>query len=483
MRHATLTLAITTVAALLSGVAGHAAPHTVATPDASRGVARADRLHIDGRWFVDRHGRKVLLHGVNNVDKTAPHIQPGDGFTVTAADAELLAEHGFNTVRLGVSFAGLMPTRGDIDKAYLERVEQVVSTLGDAGIHVLLDNHQDGLSEIWGGNGFPAWAIESRPLPGAPNPGFPLYYLMPSMNLAWSEVWNNTHGAIDHLGDALAALTRKVADDPAVLGIELMNEPWPGPAFPTCFPAGCPAFDRKYQAVLERLTARVRAADADLPVFWEPNVTWNQMMPTHLASPPLTPPISDERVALSFHDYCVASQAATYLGMPDELVGLCPVQHGVTWSHADAFLDRTGVPALVTEFGDGDPAVLEETLSRADDRFLGWQYWHYSSIFGPDPGTDPFTGEVGRHLVRTYPQATSGTPVSLDFDPAPGEFSYTYRPEPGPAPTEIYVSDLHYSNGYTVTAEGGRVTSPPGARTVTVRATGSSPVTVTVHGR
>ncbi|GAA2785963.1 cellulase family glycosylhydrolase [Saccharopolyspora taberi] len=450
----------------------------VATP-ASAGTGG---LRVDNGWFVDEQNRIVLLHGVNNVDKQAPYVEPGDGFTLTAADARLLARHGFNTVRLGVSFDGLMPSPGDVDESYLDRLAGVVDVLGAAGIHVLLDNHQDGLSKSWGGNGFPEWAIRARPQPWEPNPGFPLYYLMPSMNAAWNEVWNNDHGAVDHLGDALAALASRVGDHPSVLGIELLNEPWPGTAFPTCYPLGCPLFDRQYQAVHEDLTSRIREVAPDLPVFWEPNVTWNQMMPTHLAEPPLTPAIDDEQVAFSFHDYCVASQSAIYLGMPEELIGLCPVQHDLTWGHADAFTGRTGLPALVTEFGDVDPEVLGHTLSRADDRFTGWQYWHYESITGPQPEEDPFLSEAGRQLVRTYPRATAGTPEAMDFDPATGDFRYTYRPA-GTALTEIYVSDLHYPDGYEVSVDGGEVTSAPGAPVVTVRAGGAGPVTVAVHRR
>ena len=438
-------------------------------------------LRIDGRWFVDEQNRVVLLHGVNNVDKDAPYIEPGDGFTLTEADARLLAQHGFNTVRLGVSFDGLMPAPGDIDEAYLDRLAGVVDVLGAAGIHVLLDNHQDGLSKSWGGNGFPEWALQSRPHPWEPNPGFPLYYLMPSMNAGWNEVWHNEHGVVDHLGDALAALADRIGDHPSVLGIELLNEPWPGAAFPTCFPLGCPLFDRQYQAVHEQLTARIRETAPALPVLWEPNVTWNQMMPTHLAEPPLTPPIGDDQVAFSFHDYCAVSQSAIYLGMPKELIGLCPLQHDRTWSNADAFTERTGVPALVTEFGDNDPVVLDHTLSRADERFTGWQYWHYESVTGPEPGEDPFLGAAGRQLVRTYPQATAGTPVSMHFDPADGDFTYTYRPS-GTAQTEVYVSDLHYPGGHAVEVTGGRVTSAPGAPIVTIEADGADQVTVDIRG-
>ncbi|WP_405167759.1 cellulase family glycosylhydrolase [Nocardia sp. NBC_01499] len=450
-------------------------PAVVAAPG---GVA-ISRVQADGTYLVDAQGRKVLLHGVNNVDKQAPYVEPGDGFTVTDADADLLARHGFNTVRLGVSFAGLMPTRGVVDTAYLDRVGTVIDTLAARGIYTLLDNHQDGLSKIWGGNGFPEWSLRSRPGVLEPNPGFPLYYLMPSMNRGWDEVWDNSNGVLDYLGQALAALAAKVNGRAGVLGIELMNEPWPGSAFTTCFPNGCPGFDTKYQAAMQKLTDAVRARDSGLPVFWEPNVTWNETMPSNLGR---NPPITSPDIVFAPHDYCIPSQLAIYLGLPEQLRGLCPVQQDKTWGNVDAFTKRTGIPTLVTEFGDGDATVLRNTLVRADDRFIGWQYWHYASSFGPGgPKPDPFLGDIGRDLVRTYPRATAGTPGRLVFDSATGDFAYTYTPHALSAPTEIYVSDVHYPNGYEVHVDGGTVTSAPGARVVTVEATGAASVTVHIN--
>ncbi|MFI9402482.1 cellulase family glycosylhydrolase [Nocardia sp. NPDC052316] len=437
------------------------------------------QIQAEGGYLVDAQGRKVLLHGVNNVDKQAPYVEPGDGFTVTDQDAALLARHGFNTVRLGVSFAGLMPTRGVVDTAYLERLVKVIDTLAAQGIYTLLDNHQDGLSKIWGGNGFPEWSLRARPAAWEPNPGFPLYYLMPSMNRGWDEVWDNSNGVLDHLGTALAALAEKVKGRTGVLGIELMNEPWPGSAFHTCFPNGCPRFDAKYQAAMQKLTDAVRARNASIPVFWEPNVTWNETMPTNLGK---NPPITSPGIVFAPHDYCIPSQLAIYLGLPEELRGVCPVQQDKTWGNIDSFTKRTGIPTLVTEFGDGDATVLRNTLTRADERFIGWQYWHYASSFGPaGPKPDPFLGDIGRDLVRTYPRATAGTPGPLTFDPATGDFAYRYTPQPLAAPTEIYVSDLHYPNGYEVRADGGTVTSPPGARVVTVQGNGITPVTVYIN--
>ncbi|WP_067531046.1 endoglycoceramidase I [Nocardia crassostreae] len=459
------------LAAVLAGVM------TASGPTARADPAEIGTVRIEGSRFVDEYGRVVLLHGVNNVDEDAPYVELGDGFTLTADDAALLAGHGFNTVRLGVSFDGLMPSKGVIDTAYIDRVVTVVDTLARYGIHTLLDHHQDGLSKIWGGNGFPEWAINARPGALEPNPSFPLYYLMPSMNKGWDEVWNNSYGVFDRLG----ALAARLHGRAGVLGIELMNEPWPGSAFLSCFPDGCPEFDAKYQAAMQKLTDAVRARNGDIGVFWEPNVTWNETMPTNLGK---NPPITAPGIAFAPHDYCIPSQLAIYLGLPEFLRGLCPVRHDKTWSNIDAFTKRTRLPTLITEFGDGDPDVLSNTLTRADERFIGWQYWHYASRFGAGgPRPDPFLGDIGRQVVRTYPQATAGTPERLSFDPATGDFGYRYTARPAGAPTEIFVSDLHYPQGYRVTVEGGRITAPEGARVVTIEADTTATVTVSIARR
>ncbi|MFE4459076.1 cellulase family glycosylhydrolase [Nocardia tengchongensis] len=464
---------------LLAAALAGAVMAPAAVADAAPTAATVTRIHTDGARFVDDSGRVVLLHGVNNVDKEPPYLDAGDGLTVTADDAALLAGHGFNTVRLGVSFDALMPTKGVVDTAYLDRVAGVVDTLAEYGIHTVLDNHQDGLSKVWGGNGFPEWAIHARPGAGEPNVGFPLFYLMPSMNAGWDEVWNNSYGVLDYLGDALGALAAKMSGHPGAMGIELLNEPWPGTAFLSCFPNGCPGFDVKYQAAMQKLTDAVRGRNGDLMVLWEPNVTWNETMPSNLGK---NPPISAPDIAFAPHDYCVPSQLAIYMNLPTFLRGLCPMQQDKTWGNIDALTARTQLPTLVTEFGDGDATVLRNTLIRADDRFVSWQYWTYTSRFGAGgPKPDPFLGDIGKQLVRTYPRATAGTPGRMIFDPDTGDFAYRYTPRAGSGPTEIYTSDVHYPDGYAVRVDGGHVTSAAGARVVTVEADASTPVTVYVN--
>lgn len=60
-----------------------------------------------------------------------------------------------------------------------------------------------------------------------------------------------------------------------------------------------------------------------------------------------------------------------------------------------------------------------------------------------------------------------------------GEFRYTYQPRRLGVPTEIFVSPLHYPDGYTVTVDGGRAGRPRDNR-IAVKADGPGPVTVTI---
>ena len=67
------------------------------------------QLRRDGRWLVDDHGRVVLVHGVNAVWKHAPYYPPDVPEGFTAADADWLAAHGFNGVRIGTLWVGVTP--------------------------------------------------------------------------------------------------------------------------------------------------------------------------------------------------------------------------------------------------------------------------------------------------------------------------------------------------------------------------------------
>jgi endoglycosylceramidase len=102
-------------------------------------------VHGGYPFLRDAKGRVVIYHGVNAAWKHAPYFPPSSLFGDPKSyfdehDAGFLAEAGLTHVRLGVLFAGVMPQRGRIDAAYLDRIATIVNVLGRHGIKVLLDS-------------------------------------------------------------------------------------------------------------------------------------------------------------------------------------------------------------------------------------------------------------------------------------------------------------------------------------------------------
>jgi endoglycosylceramidase len=491
-RTAPLVLALAALAVLAG--AGPVQASTVAPPPA----ATLGPLHRAGGRLVDDDGRVVLLHGVNVVWKAAPYYPPDQPGGLTDVDLQRIAGHGWNAIRLGVSFAGLMPQKGVVDHTYLDHVRSIVDRIARHGLYTLVDLHQDAMGPPWGGNGFPLWAIHQTPALQALEPPlpFPLNAVAPSHTLAWDFFWGDQkldpgdpQGVQGYLTDAIGALADRVADAPGMAGIEIVNEVWGGTPVLACAPTllvGCPLVDREVQRAWQRITDRIRAASDDLLVWWEPASTFNLTVPTLLDQPPVTPVVSDPQVAFAFHDYCAFGELSTYLDLPKELQLTCDAYHDRTWANAAAMRARSGWPQLVTEFGNiDDAAELDRALSRSDAAFTGWQYWAYGGGFQVRPAsTEPFSPTQLSRLSRTYPTATAGAPGPLAFDPATGVMTYSYAPpaRAGGPPTEIAVSDVHDPHGYAVQVEGGHVVSGPGApRLLVAAAPGATRVSVTVR--
>jgi endoglycosylceramidase len=137
-----------------------------------------------------------------------------------------------------------MPTQ--YNETYLDALEAVVNKVGKHGLLVLLDMHQDALSEKYCGTGFPDWAVQPavenfpQPLnynvsfPNSPtyhptrvqcdsidNNNFNYYYVSFAESSAWGKVY-----AAGPIRTAFAAFWAHVAqrfvNNPHVLGYELM---------------------------------------------------------------------------------------------------------------------------------------------------------------------------------------------------------------------------------------------------------------------
>lgn len=456
--HGVAVAALVAAAVLATG----SGPALAAEPSASRGPSAPLGSH--GRWLTDAAGRVVLLHGVNEVAKSAPYHPEAFGFG--ADDARFLAAQGFNAVRLGVAFEGLMPAPGRIDRAYVDAIARTVHRLQRRRIFVLLDFHQDGFGPEYRGNGFPAWMSLDDGLPNPPDATFPLYYLQnPAMQRAFESFWANRPGPggvglQDRFIAGLRAVVRRFARAPYVLGYELMNEPWPGAAWQPCLAPGCPGLEQRLLAPFHRrATAAVRRLTRRQQVLVEPFVLFNYgRSPTSL-------PGRASGNALAAHSY------ALDVGGEDAVVDF-----------AVAAAERDAAPVLMTEFGaTTDAGTLTRLAAGFDRRLVPWLFWAYNEEIVVDRGEPASLAAVRsldalKALVRPYPAALAGTPEELSFDATARILRLRYRPvAPGgrryrpSVPSVVSMPRLAYPDGYTVHATGARVTSAPCAERLTLR--------------
>lgn len=446
--------------AVLAAAIALAAP--VAGPARAANVDPKPPLRHQGRWLVDASGRVVVLHGVNEVSKSAPYHPSAFGFG--GDDADFLVEQGFNAVRLGVDFRGLMPTPGVVERAYLDAIAETVRELSRRRIFVLLDFHQDGFSPKYLGNGLPDWMAMDDGLPNPPEP-FPLYYLAnPALQRAFESFWANRElpdgvPIQEYYAQGLEAVAKRFQGQKYVFGYELMNEPWPGADWSDCF-TGCPEIEQERLAPFHaRGTAAIRRHARRQQVYVEPFVLFNfGLGPTSL-------PGATTGNALSVHSY-----AANVAG-----------EEGVV-AHAVEAAERDAAPVIVTEFGASiDPALLGRLAGQFEGAILSWMMWAYNESIIDDEHAPAGLDNVRSlaavaALVRPYPMATAGTPTRTAFDAASGAFEFEYATtgpdgrRRGSQPTVVFVPALHYPDGYDVEVLGARITSRPCASRLVLRA-------------
>lgn len=406
------------------------------------------------RTFVtDEQGRALILHGVNvsNSAKRDPLRVPW----VTREDIERLsADWGFNFVRLLVLWDALEPSPGIYDPAYIERIAERVEWCAGAGLHVVLDMHQDLYSTKFGGNGAPLWAVRDDGIPFEPIEGpWWLNYLQPAVIRSFTNFWGDEGPHADlqvHYANAWAELAARFRDHPAVVGYDIMNEPFNG-ALPFGTWEGTalgPFYDR--------VAARIRQVDPDTWIFFEPQAVGVNFGLGSSLGVVSDPRPGEPRLAYFPHFYQVdVHEGAPYDGNP---FWIQLAEFSRTFESA-----RQGSPLLFGEFGafadkPGHLQYLSDFLAMVDRAGSGWAYWCY------DPGDGGFafidsalqerpTIDV---LVRTYPRRVAGHPLDYGYDPATRTMHLRFRTAAGvTGPTEIYVpASRHYPGGFDLEVGG-----------------------------
>ena len=421
-------------------------------------------LRMVGRDLIDAQGRRVIIHGTNMVIKAAPWMP--DETILSNQDLAYLRTQGFNAVRLGVWYDELLPEVGVIDIAYLDRVEAVVDRLTEAGLWVLLDFHQD---VFWG---MPEWA--TTPTAAALSDEHPEFlnfigwaaaYTSPRSLQQWRDVMLDAPAAggsgrsiWDALSDGAAAMAERFATNDQVIGVELMNEPFPGEWYLECILQGCGWLENLLADHSEAMTARIRAVAPGMNVWWEPLVSAPGFGPTFMRAP------ADSNVGFSWHTYCNATDGGTVAEASEFDVLRCRGLIDNAFVRAEGRAADWNRPMMMTEFGASTNALDATLVARAADRWLtSWFHWHHNFRADGDLRS-VYPSAVQSQLTRVYPQATAGKPLALNFDPATGNATYRYAPDStATGPTSLVVPGPHYPNGYEATIIGGTTTSAPNA--------------------
>jgi endoglycosylceramidase len=464
------------------------------------------QLQRDGRWLVDQHDRVVLVHGVNTVWKRAPHVPPETAEGFLPQDAAWLAGHGFNGARVGTLWVGVTPEApGEVDSAYLDAWDRVLRLLAEQRIWALFDFHQDQMTPEYQGEGIPEWAVE--PLKGPANTlpppqfGFPFNYFTPQVSELYDNLWAEQGPVWDGYRDAWVAVAERWGDAPWTMGYDLLNEPWAGQEWPTCLDpvTGCPATDTdEIQPFFEHALAGIREVDPDGLVWFEPQLLAGGTG----AATGFEPVEGESSLGYSWHNYCPhgallqAMQAGFIPRDQLDLSQTCAESELAVFEQAEATAQRIDAVHAVTEFGASDDLTIARSVTDlADEQLTSWFYWHYKNwqdpttqaqesgeqgLFDDDADLSTLKLDKARVLVRTYPQATAGVPESLTFDPETGEMRYVFTPREATAPTEVFLSPLHYPDGHEVLVTGGRLTGDDG-RIATVEADGAGSVEVVVR--
>ncbi len=403
------------------------APPATTSPDASIAVTDDDAgactspeftgspLGVHCNALVDTSGRTVLLHGVNARVSGIFDITFDDGrlpletipaFTID--DATRIRALGFNALRLPVDWSGIEPEAdGGIVTAYLDRVAAVTAMCAKAGVFVLIDFHQDGYSKEVGEDGAPLWAIDPPPtqLLGGPLGDLGARIESPQVQNAYVTFFASDAGAPlrARYAQMAATVAARFANDPAVVGFELYNEPI--------------ATADQAQALHEQMIPALRTAAPSKLVFFEPPAFRNEIDSASLGSGSI-----GAGTVYAPHVYTLA------FTNPDESVTKDTYAHSNESARDEA--DSWEAPLVITEYGypPSSPnfmswakwqAELEDEV-KASSFFWVWKEesqgsWGFYDYDG-DAGTLTERAAVVKAMTRARLEAVAGALVSVGYD-------------------------------------------------------------------
>ncbi len=434
-------------------------------------------LRSDGTHLRDAEGRVAVLRGVNARVAGVFDVTFSDGRTplepipeLTAGDCTRMRALGLDLLRLPINWSGIEPVQGSYDDAYLARVDAAIACAASAGMFVVVDLHQDAYSKEIGEDGAPLWAIQPPPtmLLEGPLTDLDDRRLSTQVQDAFRTFFarDDAAGLQAAYADMLAHVAARWADEPAVIGFELLNEPDTGTAELDAFHA--------------RTAAAVRAAAPAKLVLFEPPALRN-----------FTDFIPRPRAPFPVDGAVYAPHVYTYVFYPDqtkfEQATPDDLEPSVRAAREEA--DALQTPLFIGEFGaapidDAQHALWMQTQAQLHDRygasdaFWVWKEQSQGSwgVFDYDATSGAWTERP--HMVawvsRVHVARIAGTPTSVESTPS-GD-AVRVEIEPGSAtaaPHVVYIPE-RFAATTRVACDGVmvEVTRDPGTGLVDVPCTG-----------
>ncbi len=415
-----LVVALTTVTVgvptLAGAGGGHVAPSLLPL-HATRGVGAA---------IVDASDRQMTLRGVN-VNSLGDYYQADPKLptivAVTRADWARMAAHGFNVVRLLVSWSALEPRPGHIDRQYLHRVRRTVDEAARYGIYSVIDMHQDaggkyiasppgtvcpaGSEPAIGWDGAPKWATITD---GASTCARGSRENSDAVLTAWDSFYADRAGIMSHLVKVWTAVAHEFRRNPAVAGYDLLNEPNLG-RDPNVLVNLATYFKRSLDAI--RVGERGSRSLHHI-VFFETTVVGSSVEPFS----------DDPNLVFEGHNY-------------GESIGSIPID--AIFDYFQSLATKYGTALWIGEYGwFSDPVANQEKLGRfsaKEDALLtaGDAWWQWRQACG-DPHSVGHPGGTPDAVLIHFQR--NGCPGDHNLGVV-REWACTWRPYPRAAPGRL----------------------------------------------
>lgn len=139
-------------------------------------------------------------------------------------------------------WSGVIPEKNFINETYLNEMESIINKLASYGIYTLIDLHQDMMSSKFGSyDGVPLWVLNELPRSKFEYPwpiknstldlsGFSAY-LTEACGFSFQCLYKDSNNFGGYFNQFWSIVAKKFTNNTAILGYELLNEPWAGKVF------------------------------------------------------------------------------------------------------------------------------------------------------------------------------------------------------------------------------------------------------------